>query len=148
MAGVLIGVPVDSVDSRKQVIQYPVVESEMDAFDHSHVVQRDMNTILLHFEKFPTGVASQAERFDLVPIGPVDGIQDVGTVSGTADGHQQVTGLRQIHELLDKDLVVINIVGHGHDPTDIIRQTLHSQAFETLILQQRIRYCPFGEIFR
>ena len=76
-----MGVPVDSVDSRKQVVQYPMVESKMDAFDHSHVVQRDMNTVLLHFEKLAAGIAGQAKRLNLVPIGPIDCIQNVGTVS-------------------------------------------------------------------
>ncbi len=71
--------------------------------------------------------AGQAKAFQPVAVGPIDGGQHVGAVARAADGDGQVSLAAVVHQLLDEDLVVADVVAHGHDPAQIVGE---AQDFE------------------
>ena len=45
----------------------------MDAFDHAHVVQRNVQVVVHRLAKLAAFVAGQAKRDQSVAVGPIDG---------------------------------------------------------------------------
>ena len=90
---------VHTIDSGKQIVQDPVMNPQVDAFHHTHVIQSNVDSVLLHPLQLASGITRQSKCFDSVAIGPVDGVENVRTVARSANGNQQVTRLGQIHQL-------------------------------------------------
>ncbi len=59
----------------------------------------------------------------------------VGAVARAADGNHQIARATVIHQLLDENLVVGQVVPHRHDPAHIVGQAEHFQPFTRLVLQ-------------
>jgi hypothetical protein len=123
------------VDPGVNVVEHPVKQAQVDALDHTHVVQRYMQAGLGLGAELAAAVAGQAEGLEPVAIGPIDRGQDVGAVARAADSDAEVAGRAVIHQLLDKDLVVTHVVAHGQDPAEVVGQAHDLEPLLALILQ-------------
>lgn len=126
---------VHTIDSGKQIVQDPVMNPQVDAFHHTHVIQSNVDSILLHPLELASGITRQSKCFDSVAIGPVDGVENVRTVARSAYGNQQVTRLGQIHQLLNKNLIVGKVIADRHDPANIVRKTLDSESLKLHVVE-------------
>ena len=79
--------------------------------------------------------AGHAEGRQPVAVGPIDGGQHIGAVARSADRHQQVARLAEIHQLLHEDLVVAAVVADGRQPADVVGQAQHPQRRRDLVAQ-------------
>src|SRR6188474_1222314 len=86
----LRGVAAEGVDAGINVVEHPVEDAEVDAFDHAHVVERDVQTVLLHLLQFAAVVSAEAEGGEAVAVRPIDGGEDVWAVAAAAEGEEQV----------------------------------------------------------
>src|SRR5262245_4736731 len=111
-----------AVNAGVNVVEHPVEDAEVDAFDHAHVVEFDVQAMLLHLLELAAVVAGEAEGDQAVAIGPIDGFENVGAVAGAADGEEQVALGPVIHELLDENLVVAAVVADSEQPAGIVGQ--------------------------
>ena len=53
----------------------------MEALDHPHVVEGDVQPLLLQIFKLASVVACQAKRDQAMAISPVDGVEHIGAVT-------------------------------------------------------------------
>src|SRR6516162_11808081 len=104
-----------------QIVHYPVEGRQMDRFDNPHVIQRDVQTLLGERPQLAATEAGAAECAQIVAIRPLDGLQNVGTVSGAADCDEQVARLSEILELLHKNAVEALIVSPSKDVGCVVR---------------------------
>jgi len=125
MLALRAGVPPFAVDAGIDVVEHPVEDTEVDALDHAHVVELDMQAVLLHFFELATVVAGQAERDEAVAVGPIDSVEDVGAIAAAADGEDEIAGGAVVHELLEENLVVAAVVANGQEPARIVCQAQH-----------------------
>ena len=72
-------------------------------------------------------VTSQAERPQIVRIGPFDGPQDIRAVAGAADGNQQVAGRGEVFQLLDEDALKPFVVGPSENVGRVVGQAEDAQ---------------------
>jgi hypothetical protein len=119
----------------------------MKAFDHAHVVQRQVESVLLDLLQSPAVVAGQSKGLHPVAVGPIDRLQHVRAVARPADGDQGIAGRGQIHQLLDEDLVVGQVVADRHDPTGVVGQAEYPQPLLALVQQIRFAQRALAQIF-
>ncbi len=110
-------------------------KAKVDALDHPHVVQVDMKTILLDFFELASVVTGEPESGQAVPVAPFDRVQDVRAVAGATDCNQDVSLAAVVHQLLNEDLVVGQIIADGHDPSRIVGQAEHLESLLVFIAQ-------------
>ena len=108
--GVLLG-----IHPPGHVADDPVERRQVNRLDDAHVVERHVQVLLGQRPQLAAGEAGAAEGSQVVPVGPLDGPQDVGAVAGAADGDEQVAGAGQVLELLDEDALEALVVGPGED---------------------------------
>ena len=87
------GIATFGVDASKDVVQHPVKQAQVDALDHAHIAQIDVQPVGLELLELPAVKAGQAEGRQPVPIGPVDGLQHIGAIARTADRDDQIARL-------------------------------------------------------
>ena len=83
--------------------------------------------------------AGAAERLQAVPVGPLDGPQDVRAVARAADGDEQVARAGQVLELLDEDAVEALVVAPGEDVRRVVGQAEDAQAASCVSLSKSSR---------
>ena len=54
-------IPPFAVDAGEDVVEHPVEDAEVDALDHAHVVELDVQAVLLHLLELAAAVAGEAE---------------------------------------------------------------------------------------
>ncbi len=57
----MLRVPPFVVDAGEDVVEDPVEDGEVEAFDHAHVVELDVEAVLLHLLELAAAKASEAE---------------------------------------------------------------------------------------
>jgi rRNA maturation protein Rpf1 len=68
------------VDAREDVIQHPMKLAQVNALDHTHVVERDVKAVLLNLLELATVVSGEAEGDESVTIRPFHCFKNVRTV--------------------------------------------------------------------
>ncbi len=63
--------PALAVDAREDVVQNPVEQREVDALDHAHIVERDVQAVAGQLAELAAVEPGQAERDQFVPINRV-----------------------------------------------------------------------------
>jgi len=70
----------------------------------------DQNAVLGKFGKSPAAVRSQADGLQVVIVGPLKRLDDVGAVAADAHAQQQIPRCSEVDQLLDEHIVVAHIV--------------------------------------
>ena len=128
------------------VVDDPVDRANVNALDHAHVVQRHVDARVGHLLELAAVEAGHAEGREPMAVGPIDGGQDIGTVARSADRHQQVSRLAEIHQLLHENLVVAAVVADCRQPADVVREAQHPQTPPRLVAQVFLAEAAFAKI--
>src|SRR5579862_7660860 len=93
-----------------QFVHHPMKRRQMNGLHNSHIVQRHMQSLLSQRQEFAAAEAGAAECFQAVTVGPLDGAQNIGTVTRTTDGNQHVARTGKVFQLFHEDALETFVV--------------------------------------
>ena len=121
-------------------------DGQVDRFDDTHIVKGYVQIVMCQFLEFAATKPRATDRGKAFPIRPFHGAKHIGTVSGSADGNQQVSRAGEVLELFDKDAIKSLVICPGQNVGRVVGQTEDLQSLLLVIFKVLAPERPLAEV--